>query len=82
LAGDPSQIAPARLHSTPDPLVDLTALPRPLGDLRGPTSTGREKIKEREGKGRGEMGVEGRRRWMAPFQIPEYATGYRDYSLH
>ena len=44
------------------PLVDLTALPRPLGDLRGPTSTGREKIKEREGKGRGEMGVGGRRR--------------------
>jgi len=51
------------LQRSPDPTRGYS--------LRGP------KCKERERKGREERGgVERSRRWMAPFQILEYATGY------
>ena len=67
---------------TPDPAGGDYSAPQTTRGFKGPTSKGRER-KEREGKGRGREGE-----WRAeeggwpPFQIPEYATGYRDCSLH
>jgi len=46
-------------------LGEITALPRPLGDLRGPTSKGRER-KEREGKGRWREGYGGEKKMNGP----------------
>jgi len=54
-------------------LGEITALPRPQKDLRGPTSKGRKR-KKMEGK-EGERGSGGEKEM-------EYATGYRDCSLH
>jgi len=49
----------------PDPLGQLTALPRPMGGFRGPTSKGQEGEEKRVGQARGREGTiwDGRRGW-------------------